>query len=320
MNTTQTETRELAAISSNPIDAGRMSAGSLMLNVPVMESLMRVADLMASGTSTVPKHLQGNPGDCMAICMQSMQWGMNPFAVAQKTHIVNGRLGYEAQLVNAVLQATGAIEGDFSYEFKGDGPNMECRVGAVPQGRSEITWNEWLKLSTVTTRNSPLWVTNPKQQIGYLQVKNWGRAYKPAALLGVNTPDELELIPPKNMGPVQHVPAAPGVLKDAEVAARAGVASYSEFWKNAGATKRKEIGSVEHDRLKLVAVDADKSRTVETKTPKTFDQIMATLCGALSEDDLYAASNLINLIESAEEQVLLNAKFDERIEELRGIV
>ncbi|SPX63869.1 Uncharacterised protein [Leclercia adecarboxylata] len=40
----------------------------------------------------------------MAIIMQAMQWGMNPYAVAQKTHLVNGVLGYEAQLVNADLQ------------------------------------------------------------------------------------------------------------------------------------------------------------------------------------------------------------------------
>ena len=67
----------------------------------------------------------------MAIAMQAMSWGMNPFAVAQKTHIVSGRLGYEAQLVNAVVQQSNAIRGAFSYEFKGEGQALECRVGAV---------------------------------------------------------------------------------------------------------------------------------------------------------------------------------------------
>lgn len=37
--------------------------------------------------------------------MQAVQWGMNPFAVAQKTHFVSGKIGYEAQLVNAVITA-----------------------------------------------------------------------------------------------------------------------------------------------------------------------------------------------------------------------
>ena len=40
---------------------------------------------------------------CMAVTLQALQWNMSPFAVAQKTHLVNGTLGYEAQLVNAVF-------------------------------------------------------------------------------------------------------------------------------------------------------------------------------------------------------------------------
>ncbi len=100
-----------------------------------MNSMMRAAELMAAGRATVPKHLQGNASDCMAVIMQAMQWGMNPFVVAQKTHIVNGALGYEAQLVNAVLQSSGAIKGRFRYEYRGDGNELECRVGAGARGR-----------------------------------------------------------------------------------------------------------------------------------------------------------------------------------------
>ncbi|WP_284972506.1 recombinase RecT [Atlantibacter hermannii] len=117
---------------------------------------------------------------------------MDPFVVGQKTHLVNGQLGYEAQLVNAVVQATGAIRGRFHYEYRGEKERMECRVGAVINGESEITWNEWLCISDVTVKNSPLWKTNPKQQLDYLQVKYWARAHTPGAILGVYTPDELE--------------------------------------------------------------------------------------------------------------------------------
>jgi 3-hydroxymyristoyl/3-hydroxydecanoyl-(acyl carrier protein) dehydratase len=60
---------------------------------------------MADSKATVPAHLAGKPADCLAVTMQA-QWGMNPFAVAQKTHVVNGTLGYEAQLVNAVVSSS----------------------------------------------------------------------------------------------------------------------------------------------------------------------------------------------------------------------
>lgn len=176
-------------------NGGQTSTTAMVLDSNTIDSIMRVAEIMASGKSTIPKHLQGSPGDCMAVVMQAMQWKMNPFAVAQKTHLVNGQLGYEAQLVNAVVQASGAITGRFHYEYQGDGLNVQCRVGAVIRGESEITWNEWLSAASVTVKNSPLWKTNPKQQLGYLQVKNWARAHTPGAILGVYTPEELETQP-----------------------------------------------------------------------------------------------------------------------------
>lgn len=180
-----------------PNEDSRTSSLALVTNDGNMERLTRLAKLMAGSKVTVPKHLQGSEGDCMAIIIQATNWGMNPFAVAQKTHLVNGTLGYEAQLVNAVICASGAIVGGFEYDYEGSGATVKCRVGAVVRGKSEITWGEWLGADTVTTKNSPLWKTNPKQQLGYLQVKNWARLYTPGAIMGVYTPDELETIQPE---------------------------------------------------------------------------------------------------------------------------
>ncbi len=66
------------------------------------------------------------------------------------------------------------------------------RVGAVLKGETEITWGEPLYMEYVTTRNSPLWKTAPKQQLAYLAVKYWARLYCPDVILGVYTPDEFE--------------------------------------------------------------------------------------------------------------------------------
>ena len=167
------------------------SPAAVMLNPTSMNALVAFADMMSKSAITVPQHLQGKPADCLAIAMQAAQWGMNPFAGAQQTHVVSGRLGYEAQLVNAVITSSRAIEGTFRYEFRGTGQDLECRVGATPRGEAGIVWGEWLRIGDVKTRNSPLWQVNPKQQLGYLQVKNWARLYCPGAILGVYTDDEL---------------------------------------------------------------------------------------------------------------------------------
>jgi hypothetical protein len=152
------------------------------------DKIWRMAEALANSALSIPKELKGNIGDCMAIVTQAMIWGLNPFAVAQKAHVINGKLGYEAQLVNAVVMQSGAIRGSFHYEYNGD----SCRVGAVLRGESEVTWGEWLSSATVTTKNSPLWKVNPKQQMGYLQVKNWARAFAPGAILGIYSTDELD--------------------------------------------------------------------------------------------------------------------------------
>ncbi len=163
-----------------------------MLDGSNMDKMLTMADHLASSRMSVPQHLRGNVGDCLAIVTQAMLWNMNPFAVAQKTHLVNGTLGYEAQLVNAVVQNSGAVRGAPLYEYEGDGQTLQCRVGFVMRGDADVTWGEWLSVASVTTKNSPLWKTNPKQQIGYLQLKNWARAFCPGAILGVHTTDELE--------------------------------------------------------------------------------------------------------------------------------
>lgn len=181
-----------------------VSAAELVRNPSMMDQFNALANVMANGKVTVPKHLQGSPGDCFAIVMQAAQWGMNPFSVGQKTHLVNGVLGYEAQLVNAVVQSSGAISGRFHYEYSGEGESLSCRVGAVIKGESEIVWSEWLSARTVAVKNSPLWKTNPKQQMGYLQVKNWARLYCPGAILGVYSEDELQEPQEKVINPIEE--------------------------------------------------------------------------------------------------------------------
>lgn len=177
---------------------------SILTNPTAMNAMMHFAEVMSSGVSTVPKHLQGKPSDCLAIVMQAARWGMDPFAVGQKTHLVNGTLGYEAQLVNAVLMSSGAIRGRFHYEYKGDGNTLSCRAGAIPSGENEIAWTEWLRIDQVTTKNSPLWKTNPKQQMAYLQVKNWGRLFAPGAIMGIYSVEELQErdVEPRDINPV----------------------------------------------------------------------------------------------------------------------
>lgn len=248
----------------------RASSISIITNDNYMERVMKLADLMAKSKVTVPKHLQGSPGDCAAIIMQAMNWGMDPFIVAQKTHIVNGNLGYEAQLVNAVVQNSNAIKGSFKYEYKGD----ECRVGAVLNGETEITWNEWLSASRVTTKNSPLWKTNEKQQMGYLQVKNWARAYCPGAILGVYSADELQdaVEPEKDItAQAETVKEESKEFPDSEFLAKA------DGWRKSIKDGRKTVDElIVWIEAKGFYLNDGQKATIKTWAPEVIDQQKVT--------------------------------------------
>lgn len=184
-----------------------------------LEAVSHFGQLMAQGVATVPAHLRGNAADCMAVAMQAAQWKMSPFAVAQKTHFINGALGYESQLVNAVVTRSGALSSRFAYEWFGpwekvigkfairkNDKGKEYRVPAWSMAdedgcgiivRATLVGETEprelrLLLAQARTRNSGLWADDPKQQLAYLAVKRWARLYAPDVILGVYTPDELE--------------------------------------------------------------------------------------------------------------------------------
>ena len=190
-----------AVLNPQETQVSAMSALDIMMNETLMVRIESMAARMATSKITTPKHLQGNEGDCMAIIMQAMQWGMNPYAVAQKTHLVNGTLGYEAQLVNAVITARAPVKERLHFEWYGDwskvngkddkSPNLGIKVSATLRGENQPRVIDISMAQVGPVRNSPLWAADPRQQIAYLATKRWARLYCPDVILGVYTPDEV---------------------------------------------------------------------------------------------------------------------------------
>ena len=177
------------------------SVNQLMFNDSKMDRMLKTAEIMASGKTTIPAHLRGSIGDCMAIVLQAAQWNMNPFSVAQKTHLVNGTLGYEAQLVNAVVITRAPIVGRPQFVWDGDWSQVNGKVckddklavtiSATFIGSDEPTSHR-VSMAQAGVRNSPLWEHDPRMQLAYLAIKRWARLYCPDVLLGVYSADELE--------------------------------------------------------------------------------------------------------------------------------
>lgn len=255
------------------------TTGALLLNTNNLEQMYRAAEMMASARVTVPKHLAGSPGDCLAVMMQAMQWGMNPFAVAQKTHLVNGTLGYEAQLVNAVISSSSLLASRINYEFEGDWKDVKGKtdksdhvavtVSATLRGEQQPR-SLRVSMAQAGVRNSPNWDSDPRQQLAYLATKKWARLHAPDVLLGVYTPDELATVPERYMGTADEVqPSVQRLDKPASRAdkARAAVASRKP---EAPATTLEDVLTAIHaattpDSLKAAAASATQLASDEDK-------------------------------------------------------
>ena len=199
-----------------PTEARSVSTQAMVFDPQTLANMQRMAETMASARITIPKHLAGSPGDCLAIVMQAAQWQMNPFAVAQKTHIVNGALGYEAQLVNAVVSSSPLLASRISYEWEGDWTGVNGKadksdaravlVSATLRGEVRPRTLRVSMAQVGEVRNSPLWVSDPRQQLAYLATKRWARLHAPDVMLGVYTVDELEESRERAMGQAEIIP------------------------------------------------------------------------------------------------------------------
>jgi hypothetical protein len=256
-----------------------------LLTGDALDKVMRLAEVMASGRATCPKHLQGNVGDCAAVIGQAMRWGMDHNAVAQKTHLVNGVLGYEAQLIIAVLNSSRALATRLDFEWFGSWAGVNgktdkshergVRVWATMAGETKPRLIEVTMAQVGDVRNSPNWAADPRQQLAYLAAKRWGRLHAPDVILGVYTPDELDDIQPssaalpRNATPTQIASAAlPKVertdahssliAKLEQVAKAQGFEPFKSAWAALPKEDRAAIGTTERDRIAAIGKALDE--------------------------------------------------------------
>ena len=154
-----------------------------------MTGAMHLAKAMASA-KMVPTHLQGSPGDCLMVIEQAMRWQMSPFAVAQATAVVRGKMCFEGKLVAAAIQTSGVLEGRLNYEFEGDGQGRKVICSGLIRGEKKPRIVEVL-LKDAKTDNQ-WWTKTPDQMLSYHSARVWARRHTPEVMLGVYAPEEFD--------------------------------------------------------------------------------------------------------------------------------
>jgi hypothetical protein len=152
-----------------------------------LEQAVKLAELMAA-SGLVPDHLRNQPANCLMVIEQASRWGMSPFAVAQCTSVIRGRLMYEGKLVAAVVNARGELSERLNYMYEGSGANLTVTVYGKLKGEKEPRDVKVVYKDVVTSNDC--WKRQPEQQLGYAGVRFWARRHLPEVMLGVYSPEE----------------------------------------------------------------------------------------------------------------------------------
>lgn len=194
-----------------------------------------IAYLMAGSDKAVRKHLRNNPGACFGIVIQAVEWGLSPYAVANKSYEVNDQLAYESQLIQAVILRRAPIKGRIKFDYTGEGDQRVCIASAVTIEGDTVEYRS-PPLARITPKNSPLWKNDPDQQLAYFSGRALCRRHFPDVLMGIYDIDELEAGAMKTVSPAASEPSGladrlasqkaeggfnPGTIDDALQAAQA---------------------------------------------------------------------------------------------------
>ena len=174
---------------------------------------MRLAEMMAKG-KMVPEHLR-NPSDMLMVIEQACRWGMSPFAVAQCTAIVRGRISYEGKLVSAAINASGVLQGRLDYVFSGEGATRAVTARGTMRGEDKPR-EVVVTLASAKTDNEH-WKKSPDQMLSYHAARVWARRHAPEVMLGVYSPEEFDQQPHRDTfaGPtIEHAAPAAAPVRE----------------------------------------------------------------------------------------------------------
>ena len=181
--------------------------------------VMEFAKLMALDEKGAP-HLYKNVGTCLRITFQAIEWGMSPFAVADKSYEVNKRVAYESQLIHAVIESRAPLKKRLRAEYLGEGPTRQCKVWGTFIGEEEPHDYTSPMFKDIKVKNSPLWHSDPDQQLFYYASRSWARKWAPDVLMGIYTKDELQEHP--TAGREEEEPSGSNLQRRMDAARTAG--------------------------------------------------------------------------------------------------
>jgi hypothetical protein len=168
---------------------------SMLLDTNKFEHAWRVANVLCK-SDLVPQQYKNKPENCVLALNWATRLEIDPIQLMQKTYIIQGKPGMEAQLVIALVNERGPFEAPIQYRLQGEGENRSCTAFATHKTSKEVceatvTWAMVTKEGWNKKAGSK-WLTMPDQMFRYRSATFLARLYCPEVILGFSTKEELE--------------------------------------------------------------------------------------------------------------------------------
>lgn len=234
-----------------------------------MTALVPLNDMQTMAGAMAQSGLFGvkNTTQALALMLVAQAEGQHPATIAQDYDIIQGRAARKTHSVLARFQQAG---GSVQWHELTDA--SAAATFSHPQGGSlRMQWTiEQARKAGLTGKDN--WKNYPRAMLRARCIAEGVRAVYPAAIGGLLVAEEARDMAPATAQPQTTTSAAPmpvleeSLLSEAEAAARQGVEVYASWWKAATKDQRKALAG-EHERLKAMADEADRTSAAPALPP-----------------------------------------------------
>lgn len=248
-----------------------------VINTP-LPKLDELADFMARSGPMVGPSMQGKPERCRAVAYLADRWGMDPFSVSSELFFFKDRTGadrmaFGAKLIVALVNSRAPLAEPLLVSYAGQGGTRCCIVSGLLKGAAEPSVLQTPTVAQIKVKNSPLWLSDPDQQLAYYGQRAWARRFTPEAILGLYDPEEMQEVAAEIVDPVEratalfddtvedaHVEPVPtdAVLEEGRAAADRGTVALAAWWERLTPGEKADYETIKDDDLKphALAIDA----------------------------------------------------------------
>ncbi len=181
----------------------------------------RVAKMLIT-SSLAPEQFKGeaNLGNAVIAVDVAFRLKLSPLLLMQQLNVIHGKPGFSAQFVIATINSSGKFS-RLQFEIEGQGDQRGCVVVARELCSGEILRGTRVDVAMAKKqgwweKNGSKWPVMTDQMLAYRAAAFWGRAYAPELLMGLQTVEELEDMPPAEnfTKPIFESAKAPAKSKD----------------------------------------------------------------------------------------------------------